>query len=197
MDSPLTISRQRPNLYRFDHQLFEAPAVLACDGQRAWIQSAAFGAPAGREITEDWKRNVLEDAVFTSPLLEQAGGTAQLELIGQEQVEGALAWKIQVTPAGGSPEIWYLDAVTFLEAKRVSRTYDVFSGGVEIEMESFFMDFRPVGGVVIPFREERHFGTRYHVYQAESAEVNPALDAALFALPPPPPEGGDGAAAGG
>jgi hypothetical protein len=51
--------------------------------------------------------------------------------------------------------------------------------------------------VVIPFREERHFGTRYHVYQAESAEVNPALDAALFALPPPPPEGGDGAAAGG
>ncbi len=180
---PMTIHRQRPGLYRFDHVLFGTPAVVGWDGSRAWIQSVAFGAPDGREITESWKRNIQEDALFASPLLDPEAAGATLELLGKETVEGTAAWAVRVTPDGRPPETWYLDAASFLELKRASRTFDVFSGGIEIEMETFFMDFRPAGGVMIPFREERHFGTRYHVYQADAVEVNSAVAPGLFQVP--------------
>jgi hypothetical protein len=54
-----------------------------------------------------------------------------------------------------------------------------------------------VEDVIIPFRVENHFGTRYQVHQAESVEVNPALDEAIFKQPPAPPAEEDAKAAEG
>jgi hypothetical protein len=91
---------------------------------------------------------------------------------------------LRVVPQDSPQETWYLDAETFLETKRVSKTFDVFSGpGIEPDMETFYLDFREVGGVVVPFREERHFSIRYNVLEADSIEVNAEVDAGLFALP--------------
>ena len=47
-------------------------------------------------------------------------------------------------------------------------------------MEVFYMDYRNVDGVKIPFREERHYGTRYNVYVIEEVEANAAIDPAEF-----------------
>lgn len=48
--------------FRFDHVLFETPAVLAYDGSSAWVRSAMYGAPDGQVLTDAWKRNVIQDA---------------------------------------------------------------------------------------------------------------------------------------
>lgn len=184
LDVPMTIRRMRPNLYRFDHVLFDMPVTIAFDGERAWLQGAAFGAPGGAEIEEDWKRNVLLDAPLGSKLLAHAAAGARIEYLGIEDVEGESCHVLRVTPEGMPEETWYLDTETFLETKRVSKTFDVFSGpGIELEMETFFMNFAEVGGVVIPFREERHFGTRYRVFEATSIKINPGFEAGVFEMP--------------
>ena len=41
---------------------------------------------------------------------------------------------------------------------------------------------------LLAYREERHFGTRYRVRQAEEVTVNPAPDRAMYAAPDPPAE---------
>lgn len=196
LDVPMTIRRMRPDLYRFDHVLFDLPATIAFDGERAWLQGAAFGAPGGTEIKDDWKRNVALDAPLGSKLTAHAAAGAKIEYLGVEDVEGESCHVLRVRPEGMPEETWYLDARTFLETKRVSRTFDLFSGpGIELEMETFFMDFREVDGVRIPFREERHFGTRYRVFEASSVKVNPGLDAAVFGMPggkSPDPKGNPG-----
>jgi hypothetical protein len=184
LDVPMTIRRMRPNLYRFDHVVFDMPITLAFDGERAWVRSVAFGAPDGTEINDDSKRNVILDAPFGSKLLAHAAAGAEIEHLGTEDVEGEDCHVLRVTLEGMPEETWYLDTDTFLETKRVSKTFDVFSGpGIELEMETFFMNFAEVGGVVIPFREERHFGTRYRVFEATSIKVNPGFEAGIFGLP--------------
>jgi hypothetical protein len=188
-ENPSTIQRLRPNLYRLDLDIFGGPATVACDGEKAWLKGASLGVPDGQEVGGGWKSNLLHDAVFGPRLLHLAGNGAEIELLGREDVEGIEAWKLKVTPPGGDEETWFLDAATFLELMRISRIHDVFSGpNIVLEMETFFMEFKPVGDVVIPFREERHFGTRYQVQQAETIEVNPEIDAAIFAVPASPQE---------
>lgn len=184
MTSPMEIVRVRPDLYRFDLTLFDSPVVIAYDGTRPWVHGAAYGVEEPAEITDNWKRNVLQDAHFGCPLLEHAAAGTLIEYVGPGTVEGAPVQTLRVVPPAGPEETWHLDATTFLETERISRTFDVFSGpDAEMEMNTFYMDFRDVGGVKIPHREERHFGTRYLVYEAATIEANPTIDAATFALP--------------
>jgi hypothetical protein len=181
---PMTILRMRPNLFRFEHTVLGAPSVLAYDGSKAWMQGAMYGAPDGQPIEDSWKRNVIEEAPFACKLLDYAASRAKIELVGRRKVEGKDAYVLEVTLDGAPRETWFLDADTFLETKRVSMTFDLFSGpGVELEMETFYMEFRDVDGVKIPHREERHFGTRYRVFEAASIEVNPELNPDLFEVP--------------
>ncbi len=190
-EAPFTLYRQRPNLYHFEHNVLGAPSVLAYDGSRPWVQSAAYGAPQGRVIAEDAGRNVSEDSAFGCVLLaHQAAGTV-MNLDGRVPQEGSSYWQITVTPDDGNTEVWFLDLETGLEFKRVNQTFDVFSGNIETEMETYYLDFRHVDHVRLAFREERHFGTRYHVIQAESVDLNPVVDASLFKLPAGAATGGD------
>lgn len=187
--------RQAPDRWRFEHVLFSQPAILAYDGEQAWIQSVAFGVPEPQRLDEAWKRNLIEDARLTTPLIEGPREGLALELLGRRKVDGADTWAVKVVRDGFPEETWYLDVRTFLELKRESTTFDVFSGGIEIPMETYWDDFRAVDGLVLPHHEERHFGTRYHVTDVSSVTVNPEIDPALFAAPPPTPKPEDGQAA--
>lgn len=191
--TPMTIRRKRPDLYRFDHQVLKTPAVVAWDGSQVWVQGETYGAPGGQKLEDDWKRNVIDDIAFDPPLLAYAASGAKIELRGSEDLEGRKVWVLAVSRKDMPDETWYVDAETFLEQKRVSKTFDMFSGpGIELEMETYYMDFREVGGLVLPFREERHFGVRYLVYEARTIEVDPELDATVFRMPEPQKQDGGG-----
>ncbi len=184
----MKIQRARPRLFRFDHTLFGAPATLAYDGNAVWISSAALGAAEPATLDEAWKRNVAEDAALVNRLQTLAEADSPVELLGRGDVDGTAAWRLRVVPSDGPPEIWFLDVTSGLELKRESLTFDVFSGAIEMPMETYWSDFRTVDGIKVPFREERHFGTRYHVYVVKTARINPPLDPARFAAPKPPAE---------
>lgn len=198
---PFTTYRAAPDRYRFEHSLFGQPAIQAHDGEHPWIQGAALGVPEPARLDQPWKRNLIEDAAFRTPLLAGPGPGRTLELVGRGDVEGTDAWVVRVERDGFPEETWYLDASTHLELKRESKTFDVFSGGIEVPMETYYDDFREVDGLILPFHEERHFGTRYHVTDIESVKIDPEIPAARFAAPPPPPAAeadaaGDGAPEG-
>ena len=189
---PFTIHRGAPDRWRFEHVLFDMPAILAYDGEATWLQGAALGMPEPTRLEDPWKRNLLEDAPLLTPLLAGPSDTLKIESLGATKIDGVAAWSLKVSREGFPDETWYLDAETYLELKRESMTFDVFSGAIEIPMETFYDDFREVdGGIVLPFHEERHFGTRYHVTDVEKVVINGEFDPASFAAPPPAPEEAD------
>jgi hypothetical protein len=187
---PFTVHRAAPDRWRFEHVLFDTQAILGYDGAVTWLQGAALGAPEPVRLEDPWRRNLLVDAPLLSPLLAGPSETTEIEKLGRTDVDGVPAWSLLVRRDGFPDETWYLDAETYLELKRESMTFDVFSGGIEIPMETFYDDFREVdGGLVMPFHEERHFGTRYHVTDIEEVAINPELAPAIFVAPPKAEEG--------
>jgi hypothetical protein len=188
VESPFVTYHLRPNLYHFEHSVLGAPTVLAFDGSHPWVRSAAYGAPQGRVISEDAGRNVSEDAVFGCALLSHQVNEVPIELLGLTRFEGREYWEVKARPADGNVETWLLDKETGLEFRRLNQTFDVFSGNIDMEMETYFLDFRQVGEILLAFRDERHFGTRYRVRQAESVKVNPSVDRDMFTAPASPAE---------
>jgi hypothetical protein len=186
VETPFVTHRLRPNLYHFEHNVMGMPTVLAFDGSDPWVRGAAYGAPDGKVISEPSGRNVSEDAVFGCSLLTHQVDQVPIELVGLTRYEGTEYWELRASPADGNSESWLLDKESGLEFRRVNQTFDVFSGDIEMEMETYFLDFREVEEIILAFREERHFGTRYRVRQAESMTVNPGQGRDMFTAPPPP-----------
>lgn len=184
---PFTTRRAQGGRWRFEHVLFGQTTIFAHDGEHGWIQGAALGVAEPVRLEDPWVRNLLDDAPLLTPLLAGPGEGLSIELLGRRDVEGADVWALRVARAGLPEETWYLDATSYLEVQRESMTFDVFSGAIETPMVTYFDNFREVDGLVLPFHEERHFGTRYHVTDIESVKVNPEIDAGLFKAPPPSP----------
>ncbi|MCB1032655.1 MAG: DUF1579 family protein, partial [Acidobacteria bacterium] len=78
---------------------------------------------------------------------------------------------------------WYLSSETFLEVARIAPAADF---GQPIEAgRTYFLDFRPVSGLMIPYRIEKEYGIRFRSYDVDSVEVNPELTADTFSFPRP------------
>jgi hypothetical protein len=191
-ESSFTLVRRRGasgtgDLYRLDFELLGAPAVRARDAETAWWQHGLLQ-PEPVPVGDHAYRAQLErESVFGPLLLDAAGRGLTVELAGQSEIDGVATIDLEVALPGGEKEIWHLDSRTFLEVAVDSRIYDFTQFTEPIEQRTFFSDFRRVDGVLIPFRVDTEFGARLEEMRVLSVEVDPPIDAALFAAPPPPP----------
>lgn len=89
---------------------------------------------------------------------------------------------LQVTPTGGRPFQLWVDGATHLAARTVE------AGATETDTTSF-SDYRPVGGLLLPFGIRTSTGDPKYdtIILTRSITVNAAPPRGTFALPPPPP----------
>ena len=103
-------------------------------------------------------------------------------------MDGAPAWVLEVTLASGTVQKWFLDEESFLvlrkEVVSESTEGDSRFSSYERPRSWHFDDYRPVGGVMVPFWvyvEEPIFAREYIF---ETIEANVSLDDGLFDPPP-------------
>ena len=82
---------------------------------------------------------------FDTLLLDYKARGTRVELVGTEDVNGAPAYKLKVTPKVGSERYVYLDGKTYLEVKRE----ELRQGGKEV-IEGVVGDYRKVGELTLP-----------------------------------------------
>lgn len=179
---PFTLVRDGERLYRFEHVLDEEPVIQAWDGEDAWWINPWYGADWALPIAGPDRLALERDLDFVSPFFDYAERGFTAELVGPTVWEGQEVLQIDLVRTDGSEESWYLDPETFLEVARESPGSDF---GQPMPQTTFFDDFRPVAGVLMPFFVESQWYTRDRVMQIESVEVGVELDPAIFRRPPP------------
>ncbi len=179
--APFVIWRKRPDLYRFDHHLNQKPVTVAFDGERAWWKNGLISPNhQPSPIPAPQSKVALREKMF-EPLFVRFGEKGvKARLAGKQDLDGEPHYEIETTWADGAVERWFIHARTFLASKVRAHTYDF---GRKVIFEAFFSDYREVNGVMLPFLVEEEFHTRYRVMAVERAEVNGAIDDALFAMP--------------
>ena len=182
MQVPFTLQLKRPRKMRLDF-LFDGQLVMqAYDGTQGWKRQPHLGRAGVEPLSEEEMESAAGQTDLDGPLVDFRAKGHQVELLGHEEVEGRDTLKLAVTLATGTTRHLYLDAETFLEVK-VDGTRR--GGGKDRPMETFFRDYRPVEGLLIPHTLESRLegAPSSHKLVIESVELNPELPDALFTPP--------------
>ncbi len=160
----------KPGKYYMEYSLGKHDVIEAFNGKQGWVIDP------WQEITFPRKANATEENVYTqkatlvSPFLKFTEGEISVEYLGEDDTNGEDTYILKVTKPGNYVETWYLSTDTYLPVKYNSVWVDFARPS---DAETFFDDFRSVGGVKIPHYIERTFGQRHRVTEIESVEINP------------------------
>jgi len=180
--APFTLKRARDGRYLLDSVQGDRIVRVVHDGRTAWWENHwVQGFP--QRIRGADLAAIQREVDFPNPLFAWREKGYDVTLLPAVSFEGRPAIGLRVGRPDGLPEIWYLDPGTFLEIGRESPGSNF---GEPVPMTTYYDDFRPVGGVLMPYRVEQHWHSRESVIEVESIRINPPLDDAAFTMPPTP-----------
>lgn len=187
MEAPFTRISQRPKSQRLDFTLQGVTATQAYDGTTAWMFLPFMGQTAPEVMPADLAKDMEEEADFDGPLVGYKERGIQVELAGQEQVEGTDTYKLKVTLKSGDVSYYFIDAEYWLPIRTESkRTVQ----GREFNIVTTMGDYKPEGGLLIPHSiQVTGQGPGVQGFVIEKVELNPTLKEEDFKMPPKP--GGD------
>jgi hypothetical protein len=180
--NPFTVEQKRPN--RLHMEIFFPTGVLVrgYDGIMGWQASPFAESKEAAPMSPEDTRNVAEEAEFDDPLLDWKARASQVELRGQDSVDGRSADRVRVTARSGLVQELLLDSVTHLRARWEGARP---ANGKEIVFVSSFKDYRAVGGIQFPFRissEAKGNENRQEIVITR-VELNTPIADARFAMP--------------
>jgi hypothetical protein len=188
------ISRQRapyelwaafPNRLRIESRIGERILVQSYDGRNPpweWFPETEFSIPV--EMNADAAREFVSDADFTGPLVNHRGKGHELTLEGEETLNGRKVYRLRLVERVGLESSLLIDAESFLV---VCRSGLRKGGGAMIHLDTYFLDYREVAGVMQAHRFEVYRDTTLvRTVLVQSMEGNPSIPPAVFGLPEGP-----------
>jgi outer membrane lipoprotein-sorting protein len=191
---PFLLELKRPHKQRLEVRFNGQTAIQVYDGTKGWKLRPFLNRNDVEPFTTEELNIASMQTELDGPLVDYAAKGTQVELAGVEKVEGRDTYELKLTlKTGRAIHVW-IDAETFLETKMegTPRRLD----GTDHPVEVYFRDFRPVGGVRIPYILEtkvlpvarnalglRDTPVPVERITIEKVEVNPKLADALFAKP--------------
>lgn len=182
MEAPLVMELKRPNKMRLDITVQGMIGSQAYDGSTGWAFMPFAGQAGPEPLSPDELKLADEQADIDGPLVDYKAKGNQVELVGEESVDGTGTYKLKITLKDGEVRYYFLDTQSFLairtEGRRTVR-------GMEMDTVSSVGDYRDVDGIMFPFvvqngargRPERQTVT------VEKVELNVPVDDARFTMP--------------
>lgn len=146
-----TLLAERPNRVRMETHTLDHVLVQATDGVNPpWQVDPRQDPPRPKIITGAEAREFSADAEFDDPLVNYAERGYTLDFAGEQEWEGRPAIRLLVTRRLVDSYYLFIDPDTFfIVGKQAVRRLDY---GREVKLETFYRDFRPVAGVILPHR---------------------------------------------
>jgi outer membrane lipoprotein-sorting protein len=154
MEVPFTVEFKRPDRVRVEFSLQGMIAVQAYDGQVGWSVMPFLGKTEPEEMAADQLKDVKDQADFDGPLVNYNEKGHTIELVGEEEMDGAPAFKLKVTKANGDVVNVYLDLESFIELKSDTKR---MVQGTEIEVTTRYRDYKKTDGLLFAHLIEMSF----------------------------------------
>lgn len=174
-----------PNKLRIESSIRERIYVQCYDGSNPpwqWFPETIYSIP--EELTDEAAAEFISDSDFNGPLVNHRGKGHELIFEGKFSHDALEVYRIELVEKTGHRSIILLDAETYLIVRRsgVRR-----GGGAAIELDTYYLDYREVAGVLLPHRYEVYRGTTLvRTTLIQSLEGNVRIPPAVFRLPDGP-----------
>ncbi len=173
---PISIIQKRPSKYRFDVHLDEGRITQAYDGMFGWAFNP-FASPDTIQLEGPELAQIRESADFDGILHSYRQKGFSIQLVGKAKAGAQDAWKIKIKKPSGEVMNFYLDAITFLVIKS---DVGLLINGMPYVAESFFGDFRKVGGMILPYYIQTKNGTMVTEIRVDTVRINETMEDYYF-----------------
>src|SRR5216684_3272849 len=189
VSGPFVVELKRPLKMHMQLSVQNQTMVRVYDGQSGWANNPFAGKLNPEPMSEDELKNITEESDFDGPLLDYKSKGNQVELAGKDKVKDKDVWRIKLTNKNGDVRFYLFDADSFLLLKwEGKRKYE----GQELPVESYFTDYREVGGLKFAFGIDSGSSATdiNQKIRIDRIDLNPNLNDAEFAKPTTPPQPG-------
>ncbi len=149
MYGPFLAEFKRPGKMHNEVTIQNKTVVRTFNGKDGgWVSNPFVGKDAPEPMSADEVKDAMNESDFDGPLIDAKAKGNTIELTGTEKVDGRDAYILKVTHKDGQVSAYSFDAKTFLLVK--------WSGadtvnGEPVTRETFFHDYRDVGGLKFAF----------------------------------------------
>lgn len=165
--------------------------VIQCfDGiHEPWISHTEVDGGKARLMTESDVTDFIANADFDGPLVDYAAKGFTVDYAGEDEIDGRPAFKLLLMNARDEVFFYCVDKQNY---EIVKRTVFRVAKGERVAVETFFRDFKPVGGALQPHRVETRLNGRViYLMIIDKFEANPPatrFPPDIFAAPKDWPE---------
>jgi outer membrane lipoprotein-sorting protein len=185
-EGPFVVELKRPRKMHMEFTIQGSTLVRVYDGKSAgWANNPFAGKNNPEPMTEEDLKNISEESDFDGPLVDYKAKGNQIELVGKDKAEGKEAYRLKLTTKNGAVRFYLFDSETFLllkwEGKRKCKDQ-------ELPVESFFRDYRDVGGLQFAFEIDSGASAE-EINQKiliDKIEIDPEISDSRFFKPAPP-----------
>jgi hypothetical protein len=174
-----------PNRLRVESSIGDRIYVQCYDGSGPpwqWFPESIYSIP--EELSGEAAVEFISDSDFHGPLINHRGKGHELTLEGRSSVDARDAYRIALVEKTGLKSIILLDAETYLIVRRSGLRR---GAGAAIELDTYYLDYREVAGVLLPHRYEVYRGTTLvRTTLIQKLEGNVKIPPAVFRLPDGP-----------
>lgn len=169
---PFLLVAQRPNRLRVESFTPLRRALQVYDGEHPpWISHTEVKGGAPQEMTAVDAKDFIANADFDGPLVNSAEKGFSVDYAGEEAIAGRTAYKLLLMNRSDNIFFLWVDAQTF---EIVKRTVYRSANNERLAVDTYFKDFREVGGVLQPHRiETMANGRMLYVMLIDKMEPNP------------------------
>jgi hypothetical protein len=184
---PFFVEMKRPLKMHMELKVQNQTLIRVFDGKEGWANSPFAGKTNPDPMSEEDLKNITEEADFDGPLVDYRKKGNTVELAGKDRVEDRDVWRVKLTTKNGDVRFYLYDATTFLLLKWEGKRR---ADGKEFPIESYFSDYRDVGGVKFAFRIDSGSSPTDLTQKIiiDKIELNPQVPEADFAKPAGPAE---------
>jgi outer membrane lipoprotein-sorting protein len=184
---PFSVELKRPMKMHMQLTVQNLTMVRVFDGKEGWANNPFAGKMNPDAMSEEDLRNISEEADFDGPLVDHKRKGNQVELVGKDKVDDKDVWRVKLTTKNGDVRHYLFDGTSFLLLKWEGKRH---AEGREIPVESYFRDYRDVGGLKFAF--EINSGNSANdltqKIEIDNIDLNPQLPDSEFVKPAPPAE---------
>lgn len=186
VSGPFVVELKRPLKMHMQLTIQNQTMVRVYDGKSAgWANNPFAGKMNPDPMSEEELKNITEESDFDGPLVDYKQKGSQVELAGKDKVKDKDAWRVKLTTKNNDVRYYLFDADSFLLLKwEGKRKYE----GQEFPVESYFSDYREVGGLKYAFVIDSGSSAAEitQKIRIDKIELNPEINDAEFDKPATP-----------
>jgi hypothetical protein len=170
--------------FRTEVEVMGNKIITVIDGEGGWMNRPAMMGGTGEPEDlprEQVKAGVSQKNIGSSLLIAKNEG-AKIDLVSKEKLDGAEVYLLKITKKSGEESQVFVSASTGFIVKAINK---MTVQGQQVEAEVMYSNYKSIDGLFFPFTVETPspMGGGNMVVETSSIDLNPVLDASLFAKP--------------